>query len=80
MPQQLYKPIIEKFDDNYTISIYYHPVIPGYFTYSLTIFQTQLVNPSPIDDQYSHLFGCFRTAQQAIVAALGSIAPALSDK
>jgi hypothetical protein len=68
--QKLKKPIIEKLHDHYTISIYYHPIFVGYFTYSLTIFQKVRINPNPIDYQYRHLFGCFKTAQDAIAAGL----------
>ena len=67
------EPITEQSGDNWHIGVFIHPVVKSRFSYQLTINRRVRINPSPIDDQYSSLFGCFSTPQEAIAAALEEV-------
>ena len=68
------KPIAEKSGEGWHVSAFSHPVVKTRFSYGLAINKRVRLNPSPIDDRYPGLFGCYGTPQEAINAAMEEIA------
>lgn len=71
--QEVKKPIAEQAGEGWHVAVYYHPVVKARFSYQLTMDRRVRLNPSPVDDQHSNLFGCFGTPQEALEAAMEEV-------
>jgi hypothetical protein len=60
-------------NNKWLVEVHPHPVVKSRYSYSLTISGRARRNPSPIDDNYPNLFGCFATEHEAYEAGMEEV-------